>query len=646
MLTRFLAPFKVFRYAEGNDAFPEHNRNLSRPLADLHKALRSMFLIFCAVLFTFRIVGSVDHILFLWPVTGISVALALAEWKFGWMRRSALLLGTSAGVALGGIASGQPCWLALALAMLTYLDVLLVCAILSPQVQCFDDLKRQATIARLMAATACVPTLSALLGAYPLSLFVHAPYLHVLATSAMANALGIALLTPAILFLRSGEYRNLGKLKPHLRTVFFSAILFALVVWLVFSQSKAPLLFLIFPPMIAVLLVLGLEGAVLSSAILAGLGWLATEHRSGPIMLMHGATHEAHILVLQLFVLVALATALPVGALLDERTRAERSSREAQAIYRLLLENSQETVVVSSLDGFSRYVSPAITHLSGWTPEEYMALDRRETYHPDDRAAVLKFLDAVSHGIRTKVIRYRLLQKGGGWKWVEATVRSFGGEPIAGYIGTLRDISAMKEAEEIWSSERDLLTGEKQRMESLALTDPLTGLLNRRGFDGQMREMQKSGISKFCLLMIDVDFFKRYNDSYGHPAGDQCLVQIAQILKSQVVRQADFIARYGGEEFAVVLPNTDLIGAMKVAANIRTSLRVAAIEHQGSPFGVVTLSVGATWSPLYPLLDVQSVLASADRALYRSKGEGRDRAIADNAEEHSNESPDKAAVIG
>ena len=129
-------------------------------------------------------------------------------------------------------------------------------------------------------------------------------------------------------------------------------------------------------------------------------------------------------------------------------------------------------------------------------------------------------------------------------------------------------------------------------------------------------------------MLCDVDCFKRFNDTYGHQAGDECLRQIAGAIAISTKRPGDLVARYGGEEFAVILPNTPTQGALKVANEIQIAIANLKIAHQGSlvnPF--VTISIGV--AVITPLADVSSIhlVTAADRALYRAKAEGRDRVV-------------------
>jgi two-component system chemotaxis family response regulator WspR len=167
-------------------------------------------------------------------------------------------------------------------------------------------------------------------------------------------------------------------------------------------------------------------------------------------------------------------------------------------------------------------------------------------------------------------------------------------------------------------------------LQRLAALDALTGIANRRRFDETMLlEWQRGQRERapLSLLMCDIDFFKHFNDSYGHPAGDLCLKRAAAVLTQHLRRPADLVARYGGEEFAIILPDTDGAGAMTVARACVQTLQQLGIENREAEFGVVTLSIGvATMVPAKPFT-AEDLIAAADQALYAAKRSGRNKAV-------------------
>jgi diguanylate cyclase (GGDEF)-like protein len=167
-----------------------------------------------------------------------------------------------------------------------------------------------------------------------------------------------------------------------------------------------------------------------------------------------------------------------------------------------------------------------------------------------------------------------------------------------------------------------------QALANLAKIDGLTGICNRRSFDESLEAESRRavrGSQALALLMVDVDHFKLYNDRYGHQQGDECLRAIAALLASCARRPGDSVARYGGEEFALLLPATDLGGAMLVADRILAGMAGMAMAHAGAPGGVVSVSVGVACGGGR---DPTGLVREADQALYRAKREGRGRAAA------------------
>lgn len=173
------------------------------------------------------------------------------------------------------------------------------------------------------------------------------------------------------------------------------------------------------------------------------------------------------------------------------------------------------------------------------------------------------------------------------------------------------------------------LRAANQRLEELTRIDPLTGLANRRQFDElkeiEFRRAQRLG-HPMTVLMCDVDYFKRYNDAYGHAQGDRCLQQVAEALKDNFARAGELVARIGGEEFAVLLPGTDAAHARTAAGRLRRRLAALAIPHSDSPAAAqVTLSIGLAQFDPATMDHFDQLLHQADQALYRAKSQGRDR---------------------
>ncbi|ANH08465.1 diguanylate cyclase [Shinella sp. HZN7] len=189
-------------------------------------------------------------------------------------------------------------------------------------------------------------------------------------------------------------------------------------------------------------------------------------------------------------------------------------------------------------------------------------------------------------------------------------------------LALVSDITAMKESELS-------LKNFAERMKGLAETDALTSLANRRSFDdGLLREFEAARQTDrpLSVLLVDVDRFKAYNDRYGHLEGDSCLKSVAGAIAAAVRRSGDIAARFGGEEFAIVLPDTDGDTAITIAEKVRSSIRDLGLVHEGSEYGIVTASLGATvFTSDSRVSNPAELVARADLALYQAKDAGRDR---------------------
>lgn len=265
------------------------------------------------------------------------------------------------------------------------------------------------------------------------------------------------------------------------------------------------------------------------------------------------------------------------------------------------------------------YISPAFEKIWGYPVEDlYQQPDLwLNTIHPSDLPTVESSREAHDRGEST-VREYRILRRDGRWRWIRVQVSPI--LDIQGHvsriIGIAEDISNRKQIE------LDLQTL-NEKLQHLATVDSLTGVANRRHLEAQLdREWQRlqreSG--DLSLIMLDVDYFKAYNDHYGHPQGDSCLQQVAAVLQQSMRRPGDLVGRYGGEEFLIVLPNTDALGAQHLAETIRTLLASLAIPHASSGVSAhVTVSMGIATTRVHPDLDPEGLIHRADSALYTAK---------------------------
>ena len=310
------------------------------------------------------------------------------------------------------------------------------------------------------------------------------------------DMLGIAIMTPMVLAIHLNELRRLFSREKVVETIVCLLGLSALS-GMIFSQSKYPIAFALYPALLFVIVRLQSSGASIGIFLIAVPAVYFTSHGKGPFSLLREGTLLHKITLVQCFLCLLLATMYAVSAMLAQRDRLQKELREA----------------------------------------------------------------------------YR-----------EASGR--------------------------------------------AATDQVTGLANRWTFDRELSREWNRAIrdqGSLSLLMIDIDYFKAYNDHYGHVAGDQCLKSVASLLSSSMVRSTDMVARYGGEEFAVILPGSRAESAAVIAGRLHNNLLQAEIPHAATSAGIVTLSIGvATFSPVRGASE-KDLIQAADRALYRAKQSGRNQ---------------------
>lgn len=197
-----------------------------------------------------------------------------------------------------------------------------------------------------------------------------------------------------------------------------------------------------------------------------------------------------------------------------------------------------------------------------------------------------------------------------------------------GRVGIRIDITDLKRREAELAAMRDATERANVELAALACTDGLTGLANRRRLDETvMREWDRAARSheSVCLLLLDVDHFKAFNDRYGHLAGDDALRTVARVFRAGARRASDLACRFGGEEFALVLPNTDALAALVIAEKIRNAVAALQIPHDASPLAVLTVSLGMAAAVPGPELTPAALLRAADAALYAAKQAGCNR---------------------
>ena len=306
--------------------------------------------------------------------------------------------------------------------------------------------------------------------------------------------------------------------------------------------------------------------------------------------------------------------------------------RERERRYRLLLDSSTDMISRHALDGRILYTSPACRALLGFEPEDLVGVDPYTMLHPEDLESVRRSHRALAGGPGVATVVYRHRRKDGRYIWFETTGHAIR-DPETGLPSEIhcasRDITDRKQLEDRLSEQLDLaqrlnleLEAANARLAELAFTDGLTGLANHRRFREALAaacEDRGRRPGTLAVVLIDIDHFKQYNDTFGHPAGDEVLRGVARVLRANV-RPGDTVARYGGEEFVALLPSARPGPARILAERLRR-----AIESHRWPHRPVTASLGVAAAPDPTPDDAGLLIESADRALYRSKALGRNR---------------------
>ncbi|MFB2771301.1 diguanylate cyclase domain-containing protein [Pelatocladus sp. BLCC-F211] len=352
------------------------------------------------------------------------------------------------------------------------------------------------------------------------------------------------------------------------------------------------------------------------------------------------------------------------------RKDAEDALKKREAQFRKLAENVPGMIYRYILhpngsDEFT-YLSPRCREIYEIAPELIIQDSQRmwSLVHPDDSLSIQTLIAESLHKPQSINIEHRIVTPSGCVKWIQViaqaeqqpngdsiwdgvvidiTERKYTEQLLADYNRTLeqqvrertialeQEIWERKRAEDVAKAAEIALRKANLELERLVTLDGLTQVANRRRFDEYLsqewrrmaREQQYLG-----LILCDVDYFKSYNDYYGHQAGDTCLKNIAAAMRNTLKRPADLVARYGGEEFAVILPYTAIQGAVAVAQAIQKAIKLLRLPHiQSQISDFITVSFGV--SSLIPTHNLQreTLIAAADRALYQAKKQGRDRIV-------------------
>ncbi len=326
-----------------------------------------------------------------------------------------------------------------------------------------------------------------------------------------------------------------------------------------------------------------------------------------------------------------------VVAAVPDRDHLTGHSFAAHPLVRELLSRTEGSFVANGFDGVRRLI--AFARLPGTDSRVVVALDEREIVSRIDRETGIAYLQLGMFGlltllaawfggeqlivepirslarVATRIGRGELAARPSGQKWAAEFA------PLA---AALADMAAKLSARE-----QELRTANRH-LQELASIDSLSGLPNRRSFDARLEtEWQRAyehGRS-IGLMMIDVDHFKLFNDSYGHLEGDRCLQLIGEVVNMTVPSKSDFAARYGGEEFALLLPDSSLRHVLHIAEQLRTSVAELRVVHGAAPCGYITISIGVACMVPKDENVPQHLIEAADTALYEAKRRGRNLVV-------------------
>jgi len=554
----------------------------------------------------------------IWIANGLLLAYLLLAPRWRW---PAYLAAGIAGMAVGSALIGEPWRTNLLFNALNLAEVMIGALLMrrkSTQLPRFTD--GHYLVRFIGFAILAGPVTAGLILALIKATLRNAAPLQTFLDWVLADGLGAAIVVPTFVAIFQTRLRNSASLRKH----WFYPVALAAVTVAAFSQNRMPLLILIFPFLVLLLMRLGLGWAALSTLFIAATASWYTIRGSGPFAISKSIYSVEPSIQLQFFVACCIFMIYIVSVLLEDRSATEHRLQEIASIHALVTNNSRDVILLADLDGRRTYVSPGVERMSGWKPEELIQQKFYGPVHPEDREKVEDAIRRLRNGTDEAMIEYRARKRNGEYIWVEASLRMFRdrrtGIP-AGILSLVRDISERKRNE-------GLLLQAYQALEELAVVDPLTGVANRRRFDECLaNEWSRSERlrSPISLLLIDADFFKQHNDAHGHLRGDSCLKQIAEAATEVAKRPGDLVARFGGDEFAIILPDTGNQGAVEVGRALRAVLQRQNSAQSGTHQEFVTISVGCATTIPKPGEQVETLIGTADEALYRAKRDGRDR---------------------
>jgi diguanylate cyclase (GGDEF)-like protein/PAS domain S-box-containing protein len=569
------------------------------------------------VLLTDRFGSTHDGLNILWAANGLLLTYLLLVPRWRWpsyiaVSFAAMMIAT----AIGGTS-----WkLNLLYNALNTLEAVVAALLLRPHSRKLPRFTNRRYLLRFVAyAVFTGPAVAAALFAAA-GFVVHHPRPDLLFTQWMASdSLGMAVIPPTLVAIFRSRFREIPD-----RRVVVDLLLLCLLAIVSFTQFQVPVSFLILPFLMLILLRHGIGWAATASLLVTAIGGSLTIHGHGPFALLSQSSPILPSVLFQAFLASGLCMLYMTSMVMENLRSVQRALNRSVSFHETVVANLNEVILVEDLDGRLTYVSPASMQVFGLTPEAMLMVKGADLVPPEDKVNLAEVFQRLREGKECGPVQFRAQRRDGTDVWVEAGL-SMMRDPATGntigFLQIVRDIQERKKQEE-------QLQEAYRALEAMAVTDSLTHLANRRQFDKFVTTEWRRAMrthEAISILVLDVDNFKSFNDTYGHLRGDNCLRQVAEATQDVVMRPADLVARIGGEEFAVVLQGSTLEGAREVAERIREEVLGRRIRHEGNPIGFVTISAGC--ASCIPAIGqhVRDLINVADQALYEAKRTGRNR---------------------
>lgn len=296
---------------------------------------------------------------------------------------------------------------------------------------------------------------------------------------------------------------------------------------------------------------------------------------------------------------------------------------EKEGYLQSILDTALEAILTMNMNGNIELVNPAVEHMFGYTKDELIGKNV-SLLMPDSIGSIHQnmvdnYINTNKNKMTGRKIEVEAKRKDGSTFPVSISVSDNIINDKHIFTSVMSDITEQRHM-------TDALKQKNTELTYLSSHDELTGIYNRRSVNEYLlREWDRAHRQKteISVLMIDVDNFKKYNDNYGHLAGDNCLQRIAKTMQRNLHRPADYLGRFGGEEFIVVLPETGIQGATEVAEHLRNTVEMLKIPHKESKFDYVTTSIGIASTMPKKTKNYEQLISCADNALYQAKEQGR-----------------------